>query len=87
MRFGGACRGYALNTAFGKELGRRQREGLSFIPYCWGAYIISLGSNSEPWVEKRGMETVYLSDEIVQMPHVLVFFWTYFDISLDIVRQ
>jgi hypothetical protein len=35
---------------------------------------------------KRGTKRLYLSDEVIQMPHVLIFFWTNFDISLDSVR-
>jgi hypothetical protein len=35
---------------------------------------------------KRGTKRLYLANEVIQMPHVLVFFWTNFDISLDSVR-
>ena len=30
-----------------------------------------------------GTNKLYLSNEVIQMPHVLVFFWTNFDIPLD----
>jgi hypothetical protein len=35
---------------------------------------------------KRGTKRLYLSNEVIQMPHILVFFWTNLDISLDSVR-
>jgi hypothetical protein len=61
-------------------------RGYRTIPYCRGAYIVTLAPTLNPGVgRKRGMKRLYLSNEVIQMPHVLIFFWTNFDISLDSV--
>lgn len=56
------------------------------IPYCRSAYIVTLSLTLNPGGKMKGTKRLYLSNEVIQMPHVLVLVWTNFDISLDSVR-
>jgi hypothetical protein len=75
-----------LHTAFRKRVRRRDQDGgcdpKNVTPYGWGAYIITLTLTLNPGLDS-GANRLYLLNEVIQVPHILVLFWTNFDIPLD----